>query len=196
MKNILILFLLFVCSFNAKSQDEFSEEKTPAERLLELKEKYDKKEKEKKDNSWFFLYYSLGKSIDEINKEKFTGNSSSFGYKKMKERYMQGYEYNVVSQTEKYKIENYKLTFGYKPKFKFKYEPYLEYHFGFSNYENLETNKSAFGYLHVLELGFFIKRFLPIHIIGGTRMTFINYDKDEIDTIKSQELFLRLGFEF
>lgn len=202
MKTILILISLMIISVNIKASEVI--ESDTNQKFYDLKRKYDKdaeKEssteiKKKDEDSWFFIFYSLGKSVDEVNNNKFTGTSSSFGYKRFKKSFIQGYEYHIISNKEKYKSENHKITLGYKPNTEFKYSPYLEYQFGFSNFKDLEQGKKSFGYINSLELGLFIRRLLPIHIMAGTRFSFASYDEDYVSKMKSQEIFLRIGFEF
>lgn len=204
-KTLSILFYIFILTNHFSSafgqeikKIDVNEQKSAEERFLALKKKFGDKDTKKKeeDNSWFFIYYSLGKSVDQVSGSKQTGTSTSLGYKRVRNNLLQGYEYHIISNKKLYKAENYKLTFGYKPSFKFKYSPYLEYQFGVSNFEDLTNGTSGFGYINSLELGFFIKRLLPIHIMGGTRYSIINYDNDIVSDLKSQEIFLRFGFEF
>lgn len=194
MNKYILSFLLFCVSLNLIAADS-------TQQFYDLKKKYSseknelKKPKKNDPNNWFFIYYSLGKSVDKINNLKLSSTSSSFGYKKVSGTFIQGYEYQILSNKEKFKAENYKVTLGYKPREFFKYSPYIEYQFGVSNYKDKLISEDTFGYVNAIELGFFVKRFLPLHLIGGTKFSFYSYDKDIVDSICSQEIFFRIGFE-
>lgn len=194
MKKI-ILIISFSISMSAIATDS-------TQKFYDLKKKYSsedkqfKKSKKNDPDNWFFIYYSLGKSVDKVNNLKLSSTSSSFGYKKVSGTFIQGYEYQILSNKEKFKAENYKVTLGYKPRELFKYSPYIEYQFGISNFEDKISSETTFGYINAIEIGFFVKRFLPLHLIGGTRFSFYSYDKDFVDSISSQEIFFRIGFEF
>lgn len=206
MKFIILIFLLIpIKSFSQYNDDVLKtfqkyQKKNDDTIVIEKKQSKtsnpSKRKKKEKDLTWTVIYYNLSNNILKYRGENYKSFSQSLGYQKMKSFYHYGFEYQYIKQQGVTKINNASLTMGLQPEWHFGYIPYVNYKFGLANISDSELEKDLFGYNQSFEIGVFLKRIAFFHIITGMRYNFITTESTEIDEIKSQELFLRVGIEF
>lgn len=208
MIKLFLILLLIINSITALSKElDKNKEETTKHRFDMLKEKFDKKASDDnqtkskisnlKVNEWFYIYYSLGKSVTKLNNTKYGGNSTSIGYNRIAKSFIYGYEYQNISDKENYQIENHKLNLGYKITNRFRFNPYISYSFGVSNYKQLNLDKiKSFGYVNSIDIGVFLKRSLPFHFITGTKISTYSFEEENVGDGTNQEIYFKLGLEF
>lgn len=197
MKKLLILFLILTNNILAQEvtkevyypefikNEETLTTKANELEFVETKSNYNK--------TWGYFYVRGGNSILTYNNKKQNAVNTGIGHKRISSDIMYGGEFSTVYKNND-NIKFYQMIFGYQPVWRNKLTPFVSILFGTSTV-NLDNKKSS-GFSHGLDFGLTLKRALPFHVISGMRFNYANTSNNDLNNIKTQEIYILMALEF